>query len=553
MRSKYLKMAVVAGLAGIFLAQPVSGWAQSAADELKVDMNLKDADMLMATKALTAQTGLQFVLEPSNDPFPKITLTLKQVTADEAIRYICQAAGAFFKKDENGVYIIGHKKSDGNGGTIDPVAAPLPVVPKKLKLHKFKMMHADASQVLAQLKGQGPVDPSEAFADMNRFDALTTHKAKFDQPSIYMLGNGPMGTSFQPVNTQNYTTPKTFSESGSNIQLPGENAGQVGGGDTGGGFGGGGFGGGGGGGLQGGGGNAGGFGGRGGGGLGGQTRGGLIPPGIDFISYDPNDNSITVNATDQQIRELQDAITFFDVAPRQVTVKVEFITTSNSEAKSLGFDFTYARGNTFAGAAPGTFARSGDPIFINFATGNISSRLRALLQRGEGKTVNAPIIRTLNNQPAQVQNSVQTTIFITQVVSIGNGNVITTSNPTPLTANTTLAVRPRINDDGTITMFLNPTITDFGQIRTSAQGAQVPDVLSQTIAVVARVRSGETVALAGFTRKGDTGSTNRFPILGDLPIIGQFFRSTTRDINNSELIIFVTPTVIDEEEGGLSP
>src|SRR5205085_11861522 len=145
----------------------------------------------------------------------------------------------------------------------------------------------------------------------------------------YMIGNTPGGTVFQPVSTQNYSAPRTYSESGSNIALPGESAGQFGG--QGGGFGGGGFGGG-------------GLGGQGGGGLGGQGGGaggaqgqglvsgqGLIPQ-LPYITFDPTDNTIIVNATDEQIRQIQDAITFFDVAPRQVTIKVEFITTNSSTA-----------------------------------------------------------------------------------------------------------------------------------------------------------------------------------------------------------------------------
>ena len=98
--------------------------------------------------------------------------------------------------------------------------------------------------------------------------------------------------------------------------------------------------------------------------------------------------------------------------------------------------------------------------------------------------------------------------------------------------------------------FINVTLQDFGQLRRSADGAEFPDILAQQIGVVARVKSGETIALGGLTRKSDTGSSSRFPILGDLPIVGQFFRSSNRDKTTSELIIFVTPTVI-EDDGNL--
>ena len=241
----------------------------------------------------------------------------------------------------------------------------------------------------------------------------------------------------------------------------------------------------------------------------------------------------------------------FDVAPKQVTVKVEFITTSSSNSRSLGFDWLYERGTVFFGVRPGSFARAGDPIFLNYATGNVASRMRALLSTGKGKVVQAPIIRTLNNQPASVLSQVQTSIFISQVVSVGNGQIITVPQLVNFTITTGLNVAPRINDDGYITMFINVPVQDFGQIRRGPNGEEVPDLLSQTISVVARVKNGETIALGGLTRKSDTGSESRFPILGDLPIIGQFFRSTNAEKNNTELLIFVTPNIIEDDAGGI--
>src|SRR5437016_3868184 len=227
--------AAIFGSATIALAQ-----TEAQPDQVLVDINLKDADMLAATKILTAQTGLQFMFEPGNDPFGRVTLTLHNKTAEEAIGYICKAAGASFRKDENGVYIIGHKKTDGSADA-PPIAPPVPPVPSHL--HKFKLMHADAQHVFARLTGH-QVDDFDSFMEMNRFSAITdgAKRSGFNKPEIYMIGNTPSGTAFQPVSTQNYSAPRTFSESGSNITLPGESAGQFGGGQ-GGGFGGGGLGG----------------------------------------------------------------------------------------------------------------------------------------------------------------------------------------------------------------------------------------------------------------------------------------------------------------------
>lgn len=275
-----------------------------------------------------------------------------------------------------------------------------------------------------------------------------------------------------------------------------------------------------------------------------------MPSGVTRLSYDPSDNSIIFQGTDQAYQELLDLLEIFDVAPQQVVIKVEFITTSNSLDKSLGIDWLYERGSIFAGNRPGSFARSNDPIFINYATGNITTRLRTLLSDGWGRVVNAPLVRTLNNQLASVVTSTATTVFVNTVVN-GPGGVTIVPNPQTLTVTSQLIVRPRINGDGTITVGLAPQIQDFGQLRRGPDGQEIPDQLSQAISVVARVKSGETIALAGLTRKSDNFSQSRIPILSDLPIIGQLFKGRNSQQSTSELIVFVTPSIVKEDDYGL--
>ena len=83
-------------------------FAQDSGLTKRVDLYLKDAELLTATQMLTKQTGLQFVISPTADEFKKINLSLADVTAEQAISYICEAAGAYATKDENGVFIIRH-------------------------------------------------------------------------------------------------------------------------------------------------------------------------------------------------------------------------------------------------------------------------------------------------------------------------------------------------------------------------------------------------------------------------------------------------------------
>ena len=122
--------------------------------------------------------------------------------------------------------------------------------------------------------------------------------------------------------------------------------------------------------------------------------------------------------------------------------------------------------------------------------------------------------------------------------------------PFPITASTSLSVAPRINDDNTITLYLNPTISAFVGTSISPDGSQLPNQTTQSLAVVARVRNGETMVLGGLSQKNEDNSVNRVPVLSELPIIGQFFRTNGKTKSTSELLIFVTPTIVDEDTTG---
>lgn len=544
MRFKWAKTMLVAVVAASIFAPVSNAMAQST--DVLVDINLKDADMIAATRMLTQRTGLQFVIEPSDQPYGKITLKLEGRSADEIIRYICQAAGAYFRRDEKGVFIISRTKPVE---TVAPTApAVTPVLPKITR--KMKILKADARTVHEQIRYGNALETTASLDTLREFTRRVTGVGQ-QFPEYKADSFQSRNQQFYPAGSRQIQMPMSARESGNSIVLPDEDANQLGGrGGQGGGIGGqgGGLGG------QGGG----GFGGQGGGGLGqgqGQTNltggQGLVPAGIDFISFDPADNSLVVRGTEDAINELQQQISLFDVAPRQVTIKVEFITTTGTLDRSLGFDWLYQRGSVIAGNRPGSFARSGDPIFINYATGNITTRLRTFLSEGNGRVVTSPIVRTLNNTPAIVFNTVTTTVFINNATITNGGTVVNTPTPLQLTASTVLSVTPRINEDNTITVGLAPTVQNFVGTSIGPDGQEIPNQVAQGLAVVARVKNGETIVLGGMTSKSDDVSVNRIPVLSELPVIGQFFRGQRRSRTTSELLIFVTPQILDDEDGGI--
>jgi len=513
--------------------------AQQASD-VRLSINLKDADMMTATKVLFQKTGVQFLVKPTTKAFSRITLKLDDVTAEQAVRYICTAAGAFFTRDDSGVFII---SQDAPVEAVAPLVAPKP---KSKVLKKIAVQHADVRDLYDQVVRNIPFDSARGWKELKRIVALTRGDEQriFGNGGLNVYGNqAPTFDLNAQRSAATVNQPLAPQDSANDIQLPGDLANQ----GRGGGFGGAGGG-------QGGGGLGGG-GGQGGGGLGGGggqanlTAGqGLVPSGISFISYDPNTNSFIVEADDEEaINKLREAIQLFDVAPRQVQIKVEFITVTNGFSKSLGYEFQYQRGTVFAGTRPGVFAPASSPVFLNYSTGNVAMRLRTSLSEDNSKVESAPLIRTLNNMPASISSSTTQTVFTPTTTLVGGAGATTSYQANDVSATTFLSVAPRINSDDTITVFLNPQIEGFVGNSVAPDGQTVPNTFSQSISVVARVKNNETIVLGGLASKTESSTLVKIPVLADLPVFGQFFRSTSKTRSNSELLIFVTPTIIEDE------
>lgn len=534
--------------------------AQSA--DIKMNVSLKDADLVTATRMITEKTGIQFYFTGTKQ-FSRVTTTLKDQTADDVIRYICDAAGAYATRDTNGVYRI---SADKPSVTVAPIEnrAPASII------KKIKLLHQGADDIFTQVVMGKVLDPLTKHRDLGRaFEMARRVVAPASQV-------GSAATSFfdsaQKVN-QYRPAPTPYDQvsnqaggdggvGGSSISLPGTDAYQIGG--MGGGMAGGGMGGGMGG--QGGGlgGQGGGLGGQG-GGLGGQGGGtqltpgqGLVPSTIDFITYDPTDNSLIVRGTSEDdINQLANTIAQFDVAPKQVSIKVEFITTTENVDQSLGYSIQYTRGALIAGMNQTEFQRGSDPVFFTYASGDAVFRLRTRLSNGYGRVVTAPVIRTVNNTPATVFASTTDYILSSVTTANGVGGVNTFTTPQAIQIGTALSVTPRINGDGTISMGLAPTVSTITGTRSIAvsatQNQEVPIFTTQAVTAVIIVKDGDTIVLGGLNTDSTNTLVNRVPVLSDLPIVGQFFRRTQKQKTSSELLIFVTPKIIDDLDNGFNP
>jgi type II secretory pathway component GspD/PulD (secretin) len=109
-----------------------------------------------------------------------------------------------------------------------------------------------------------------------------------------------------------------------------------------------------------------------------------------------------------------------------------------------------------------------------------------------------------------------------------------------------LEVRPRINTNNVVTLEVSQEVSRVDEI--VARADQNPIIAQRRITSKVNVTSGQTVVLGGLIQDGTTRGTSKVPVLGDVPVLGNLFRSTDNQSQRTELIVFITPRVIRNSE-----
>jgi len=183
------------------------------------------------------------------------------------------------------------------------------------------------------------------------------------------------------------------------------------------------------------------------------------------------------------------------------------------------------------------------------------AQLQAQITSGNAKILTDPTIVVQEGQTA--------TVNLTQEV-VGNISSETESADGLTTRTVTAEIREaglilelvvdRIDDNGFVTLAINPEVTSIGSVQDLSIGDDTNQIaLLNTRELTSgqiRLRDGQTLILSGIIQESDRTTVRKVPILGDLPIIGALFRSTERQNQRQEVIVLVTPQILDDSERG---
>jgi len=294
---------------------------------------------------------------------------------------------------------------------------------------------------------------------------------------------------------------------------------------------------------------------------------------------DARTNTIFVQDTPARLEDVRKLLRKVDVSVRQVMIESRIVEATDNFARNLGVRLGYtdlnpggaasigsgpgtvrlgvgstietAQGNVGIGGASSTSASGlnvnlpvpglggADPgvfsllLFNNAKTRILSTELTALQADGKGKIISSPRVITSDQVEATIEQG--TEIPYQQATSSGATSVSFKK------ATLSLKVKPQITPDDNVIMSINVHKDSVGATTLAGPSIDTKQIVTEVL-----VENGGTVVIGGIYSQTETNTTNKIPVLGDLPFFGYLFKQNLKVDNKNELLIFITPRVLKD-------
>ncbi|MFC2729530.1 MAG: secretin N-terminal domain-containing protein [Centipeda sp. (in: firmicutes)] len=275
------------------------------------------------------------------------------------------------------------------------------------------------------------------------------------------------------------------------------------------------------------------------------------------VLVDRATNTLLFYGTESEALSVREIISALDHAPKQVSLEARVVAVSKQAAKELGIDWSWSslpqyphvqrnsaggwqvserNAGTGGTSAPGIirFGRGSEGLPYEFY---YSAAIRALITDGRAKMLARPNITTVQGHEALINIGAEVPVPRT-----ATSNNVTTTGIEYREAGIILRYTPRITEDGNI----------VARVHTEVSTPVYVDELKayrfqkRSADTTVRLRNGETMVIGGLIDSDESRSLAKIPFLGDLPVLGAFFRSVRTSKTETELMIFLTAHVLDE-------
>jgi type IV pilus assembly protein PilQ len=288
------------------------------------------------------------------------------------------------------------------------------------------------------------------------------------------------------------------------------------------------------------------------------------------VVVDARTNSLIITDTAAKLAEIRELIEQVDIPVRQVMIESRIVIAQSDLTHSLGIEWgggyiddvngnilsasgdaqnviglnnSIINGETPSVSYPGALlvdlgVASTSGFALGFTSNDLflTAEISALEAAGQGEVVSQPKVITGDKQQATIKSGTE----IPYQEAAASGATSTSFKEAVLE----LEVTPNITPDDRVMLDLNVKQDSVGDLVPSGRGGFIPSIDTTEITTQVLVGNGETVVLGGVFKTEDLETVNKVPFFGDLPYVGAFFRSETRNNTKTETLIFITPRIL---------
>jgi len=267
------------------------------------------------------------------------------------------------------------------------------------------------------------------------------------------------------------------------------------------------------------------------------------------VVVDQRTNTIFVKDTPTVLEEVRKLIKQIDVPVRQVMIEARFVEAKEDFNRTLGGKLNFSgpsslvpKGFTSGTGAvnvnlPGATSTTGGLTFSLFnpsASRTLTLELSASQIDGKTRNISSPRVVTADSTQAVIKSGVQIPYTIA-------GTGTTPATTAFKDATLSLTVTPQITPDDRVNMKVDVTQDTVGAVY-----GGVPSINNKQVTTQVLVENGGTVVIGGVYTLDEGDSTEKIPLLGDVPVLGWMFKNDARNINKKELLVFITPKILKD-------
>lgn len=277
----------------------------------------------------------------------------------------------------------------------------------------------------------------------------------------------------------------------------------------------------------------------------------VITPKVGSVHFDKQSNKIYVTDISNKLAEIERIIRAFDVKEKEVIIEAKIVQVILNDKSRMGIDWqavaagyhdlTFVSNFNVLGASD----KKGRVSIGKIERDNYQGMFEALAEFGTTNNLSNPHIMVVNNQEAKILVGSSEPYVTTTTTTPASGPNTTAESINFIDVGVKLYVTPTIHTDDHVTMKIKPEVSSVTRTITTGNNNTIPIVEKSEAETTVNVKNGVTIVIGGLIKDEKINADKKVPILGDIPFLGHLFKSQSKSLSKTELVIFLTPRIVE--------